>query len=251
MFQCFHKKSAMNTVSKLWNFLVEKPAGIFVFVLAIMLTAFLAVMLSKSVEESIACLLGVSEKYEILKFLGIGMGGVLLALQALASHKRASAMEDAANAQAGATKATEQGQRQERLKNAIEHLGHQSVSVRLGGAYELLHLAKDTKELRKTVLDILCAHIRRTTGENEYRATHKTKPSEEVQSLLTLLFVDNYQVFKGCRVNLKGSYVLGANLVGAHLEEVGLANRDMQGAIFSQDELDYQRGFDIVQQNRS
>ena len=79
------------------------------------------------------------------------MGGVLLAIQALMSYKRAKAMEDAANAQAEAANAqaaaakaqaaaakaqaaatkeqakanqnTEQGQRQERLKNAIEHLG--------------------------------------------------------------------------------------------------------------------------------
>ena len=40
-----------------------------------------------------------------------------------------------------------------------------SDSVRLGGAYELFHLAQDTEELRQTVLDILYAHIRRTTGE--------------------------------------------------------------------------------------
>ena len=96
------------------------------------------------------------EKYDTLKFLGIGMGGILLALQALASHRRAKAMEDAANQQAKATRNTEQGQRQERLKNAIEHLGHKSDSVRLGGAYELFHLAEDNQKVSQTVLDILC-----------------------------------------------------------------------------------------------
>ena len=104
------------------------------------------------------------------------MGGILLALQALASHKRAKAMEDAARAQAQATEqqakanqTTEQGLRQERLKNAIEHLGHGSDSVRLGGAYELIDLAEDTEELRETTLNILCAHIRRITGEDNYQ----------------------------------------------------------------------------------
>ena len=116
------------------------------------------------------------------------MGGVLLTLQVWMSHKRAKAIETAASAQARATKEqaqanrnTEQGQRQERLKNAIEHLGHGSESVRLGGAYELFHLARDeermetveTEVLRRTVLEILCAYIRRTTGESEYRETHK------------------------------------------------------------------------------
>ena len=185
----------------------------------------------------IAQLLGSYEdnKHKTLTFLGIGMGGVLVALQALASHKRAKAMEDAANAQAKATKEqakanqnTEQGQRQERLKNAIEHLGHKSVSVRLGGAYELFHLAadatEDTKKLRQTVLDILCAHIRQTTGESKYRERekYKSKPSEEIQSLLSLLFVQEYEVFRGLHVDLQGSWLNGANLQDAHLEKACL-----------------------------
>ena len=135
-------------------------------------------------------------KYEALKFLGIGMGGLLIALQALMSYRRAKAMEDA-------VEKTEQGQQQDRLKNAIEHLGHKSDSVRLGGAYELFHLAKDIKELRQTVLDILCAHIRQTTGDEGYQKMHKSKPSEEVQSLLTLLFVQENEVFKDCHINLQ------------------------------------------------
>ena len=139
----------------------------------------LAVMFWGWAEKCIVQLLGLENsempKYEALKFLGIGMGGVLLALQALIANKRARAMEntataqaDAATAQAQATqeqakanKNTEQGQRQERLKNAIEHLGHSSDSARLGGAYELFHLAEDedtaedTKDLGQTVFDIL------------------------------------------------------------------------------------------------
>ena len=53
------------------------------------------------------------KKNEVLKFLGIGMTGVLLVLQALFSYRRAKSMEDTVFF-------TEQGQRQERLKNAIE-----------------------------------------------------------------------------------------------------------------------------------
>ena len=67
--------------------------------------------------------LGISKKDEALKFLGISMGGVLLALQASIANRRAKAREDTAKAQVEANKNTEQGQRQERLKNAIEHLG--------------------------------------------------------------------------------------------------------------------------------
>ena len=192
--------------------------------------------------------LGVSEaalpKYEALKILGIGMGGILIAIQAAIANKRAKAMQqtaeaqaDAANAQAKATEEqakanenTEQGQRQERLKNAIEHLGHTSDSVRLGGAYELFHLARDTEELRQTVLDILCAHIRRTTGESEYRAKHKSKPSEEVQSLLTLLFVQDHEVFENMHINLQGSWLNGTGLERARLHKAVLTKAHLQGA---------------------
>ena len=196
-----------------------------------------AVMLSKTVEVCIGQLLGLSEKNEILKFLGIGFGGILLVWQAVIANKRAKAMEDTAKAQAKATEEqakanqnTERGQRQERLKNAIEHLGHDSDSVRLGGAYELFHLAQDTKDLRQTVMDILCAHIRRTTGEWKYKNTYPSKPSEEVQSLLTLMFVEEHEVFKGCRINLQGSWLNGAMLKQARMQGANLMETHLQGA---------------------
>ena len=168
-------------------------------------------------------LLGLSSKSEVLKFIGIGMGGVLIALQALMSYKRAKAMEDTVSN-------TERGLRQERMKNAIEHLGHDKDSVRLGGAYELCHLAEDTPELCQTVLDILSAHIRQTTGESTYQEPHQSKPSEEVQSLLTLLFVQEHEIFKGCRINLQGSWLHGADLREARLEKAVLTRAYLQGS---------------------
>ena len=224
-------------LTRLWHILVNKLDVILAGLLIFLFLLFLAVMFLEIIETRIVQLLGVSQKSAALKFLGIGMGGLLLALQALASHKRAKAMEEAANAQAKATEQqaaanqnVERGQRQERLKNAIEHLGHQSVSVRLGGAYELFHLAQDTEDLRQTVLDILCAHIRRTTGEEQYREKHKSKPSEEIQSLLTLLFVQEHEVFKEFHVNLQGSWLNGADLNLARLEKAVLNGAYLQGA---------------------
>ena len=187
---------------------------------------------------------GPAEKLRVLEFLGVAMGGVLLAIGAVIAHKRAVALEDAAKAQARAAEAqagaataqaeankgAEDGRRQERLKNAIEHLGHASDSVRLGGAYELFHLAKDTEDLRQTVLDILCAHIRRTTGEAEYRKRHEWEPSEEIQSLLTLLFVQEHEVFRGCSINLQGSWLNRAELAHARLQGANLSGGNLQRA---------------------
>ena len=207
--------------------------------LVVMLAVFVAAMFSKNLCW-ISPYLGLTDKNKILTFLGIGMGGILLALQAVIANRRAKAMEDTAKAQAKATEEqakanenTERGQRQERLKNAIEHLGHISDSVRLGGAYELFHLAQDTEDLRQTVMDILCAHIRRTTGERKYREDYPSKPSEEVQSLLTLLFVQNHEVFKGCHINLQGSWLNGADLMKARLEKAVLTQAYMHKAVLN------------------
>ena len=170
-----------NLFLKLWCFVVERLVGILAGLLVALLVIFVLVMFCETCKEWVGELLGLHTKSPILKFLGIGMGGVLLALQALMSYKRAKALEDTANAQAEAAKAQakateeqakanqniERGQRQERLKNAIEHLGHDSESVRIAGTYELLQLARDIEEpqFRRTVWGILSAHIRLTTGD--------------------------------------------------------------------------------------
>ena len=208
--------------------------------LVVLVIAFVGVLAFECVEKYTSKLLDLPGKNETLKFLGIGMGGVVVALQALMSYKRAKAMEKSAEAQADAAKAqadavskTEQGQRQDRLKNAIEHLGHEKDSVRLGGAYELFHLAEDTEDLRQTVLDILCSHIRQTTGESKYQEKYKSKPSEEVQSLLTLLFVQEHGVFTYLPINLQGSWLNGAELSGADLRWAELSRAHLQGALLS------------------
>jgi len=205
-----------------------------VIVLLCLFAFFLAIMASVSPEWAYR-LFGPPDKFRILEFVGVAMGGVLLVIGAIIAHRRARAMEGAATAQAdaaaqqaAANRGAEEGRRQERLKNAIEHLGHDSDSVRLGGAYELFHLAKDTEDLRQTVLDILCAHIRRTTGEREYRRKFKLKPSEEIQSLLTLLFVQEHEIFRGCYIHLRGSWLAGAILNRARLLEADLAMTYLQ-----------------------
>ena len=199
-----------------------------------LLAVFGAVMASGAPEWAYG-LFGAEEKFRVLEFVGVAMGGVLLAIGATIAHKRAVALERAAEAQAGAAtaqaaanKGAEDGRRQERLKNAIEHLGHASDSVRLGGAYELFHLAQDTEDLRQTVMDILCAHIRRTTRKKNYRKRHEWRPSEEVQSLLNLLFIQNHNTFTGCSINLRGSWLKGAILSNAHLEKSDLFEAHME-----------------------
>ena len=198
--------------------------------LGLLALAFVLAMFSDRAVSAGKELLGVASKRDLLTFLAVGMGGLLVALQAVMSYKRAKAMEETASAQVVANRNMETGQRQQRLRDAIKHLGHDSDSVRLGGAYELLHLAKDTEDMRETVLKILCAHIRRTTRENEYQEQHAASPSEEIQTLLTLLFVDNPQTFGNDPAELQGSWLNGAYLDRARLQFANLSHASLHSA---------------------
>ena len=217
---------------------------ILIILLVILFASFLAVTFTEDGLSIAHRFIGGTAKQGFLRFLALGMGGVLVALQAVISHRRAKAMEATAQAQADASQAqakatteqarannnAEQGQRQERLKNAIEHLGADSVSVRLGGAYELFHLAQDTKDLRESILQILCAHIRQTTVNAEYKRNYESRPSEEIQSLLSLLFVQPHQVFSGLRIDLAGCWLNGAELNNARLNWARLQDVSLQYA---------------------
>ena len=223
-----------------------------------LLVLFLLVMSCKPTERWVGRGLGLSGKNRILTFLGLGIGGILVVMQVVIAREDVAALREAvavqakaANVQAKAAKAqakaakaqakaaeeqaranhnTEQGHRQERLKNAVEHLGHVSDSVRLGGAYELIHLAIDTKNLRWTIWEMLCDHIRLTTSKKEYREKYKSKPSEEMQSLLNLLFVRHYAIFKGMHIKLRESWLNGAEIIGARLHNADLREVRLQGA---------------------
>ena len=61
----------------------------------------------------------------------------------------------------------------------------------------------------------------------------KSRPSEEIQSLLDMLFVQDHEIFKGLPVNLQRSRLNGADLRGAHLEKAVLAKAYLQGADLS------------------
>jgi len=192
----------MNLFSKLRRLAQRiKDNPLFSFLIGLLILTFgtfVGVLFFGCIETYLSKLLGLSNKNETLKFLGISMGGILIALQALMSYKRAKAMEDTAQAQADAANAqarateeqtkanqhTEQGQRQERFR-----------------------------------------------GEKEYQEKYKSKPSEEIQSLLNLLFVQEHEIFKGCHINLQGSWLKGVDLKRARLENAILVGVQLQGAV--------------------
>ncbi len=186
---------------------------------------------------------------ELAKFIGYLIGGGLLVLQIYVSNRRATASEKTAEAMQTTTELTEKGNIDERFKNAIEHLGHESASTHLGGIYVLHHIAQEVDEYRERVFEILCAHIRETTAKDKYKKemresgqreptqSEREDPTIEIQSILNLLFVKtpSRKIYKRFKANLegadlKGAELIGANLIGADLRKAKLQKAELRKA---------------------
>ncbi len=201
--------------------------------------------------------LGVEDKRDVIQSLALALAGLVSALAVLAALRRATALnktaqaqvetaqaqDKTAQAQADVVKATEKGHRQQRFRDAVDHLGKEHVSVRHGGAYALFYLALDEERLRASIAEILCAHIRGTTStEAAYREEYANKPSIEIRSLLELLFTIKIhsektlkQFWKDLTPDLSEAYFRGVALDvtpygGARFQGADLREAQFQGA---------------------
>ncbi|MEU4836363.1 hypothetical protein [Streptosporangium sp. NPDC023615] len=88
-----------------------------------------------------------------------GVGGVIALVVAYRKQKVTEAAELRAD-KAHRREATKLFN--ERFATAANHLGHDSPAVRLAGVHALAGLADDapTRELRQTMIDVLCAYLR-------------------------------------------------------------------------------------------
>ena len=116
---------------------------------------------------------------EVLKFYAYVAGGILLIWQVRISNRRATALE----------KTAALGQKSnitERFKNAIEHLGGDLESIRMGGIYGLYHVVRESCEYADTVCKILYSHAKSIMVMSEY--AEREKPSNEIAAILDVLF---------------------------------------------------------------
>ena len=179
-------------------------------------------------------ILGSSSGLEGLELLAKIAGGLLAIIGAIILNKRAVA-QDKSN------KLTEDGHRQERFRDAIGHLGDDSPAIQLGGIYALYHLAWDDPNRCESILDILCAYVRDTTNSQKYLKSNKSKPSEQVQTILKLLFRKE-EPNKGIlgadyRADLSGAHLQGANFFKAQLQGAMLFKAHLQGAYLMDTQL--------------
>ena len=124
-------------------------------------------------------------------------------------------------------------QRDSRFSKGVELLGNANESARTGATYSLFFLAKDyPEEFAKPVFEVLCSHVRSITTTEEYNNNNKERPSNEIQSILNLLFKNDESkiIFDGLGANLAYSNLIGANLLGANLSGTNLACSNLIGA---------------------
>ena len=170
---------------------------------------------------AVARLLEIDDKAEMLRLIGWGMGGVLAAIGVIALNRRATAME--------------KGLIDEQFKAAVQGLAGMQSSVRIAAFYQFYYLAKDNPDMdfRSSIFDILCAHLRQMTSESYYkRSAGQNKPTEECQSLLDILFKMPHKIFAGMTANLKGVYLVGADLTNAELQRANFGDADLSSAKF-------------------
>ena len=186
------------------------------------LFALLIFILFKDDLNCFFAMFGIESKARLIEIVGIAIAGNILLIQATVSYRRAVALERSVENQVEANNVLDRGNRQERLNGAIDHLGSESTTVRLSAGYELLDLAASYKDLRYSIFSILCARIRESTTKSVYREQYKHCPSEEIQSLLNILFVDGKNLFEDLSADLSHCWFRGADFSHAFLENAKL-----------------------------
>jgi uncharacterized protein YjbI with pentapeptide repeats len=135
--------------------------------------------------------------------------------------------------------------RDNRFSSGVNLLGNKNESIRMGGAYNLYFLARDFDEYRKCVCEILCGHIRTITSKMEYLKKHEKKPSNEIQTILNLLFQKQYElIFDECKKNLEGVTLNGAIFSEAVISDVNFVDAILCNVNFDQavcNKLDFLR----------
>jgi len=178
---------------------------------------------------------GISDRKDFFTVWIALFGAIGIAFNIYQNQKRTKNQEKQLEKQQAQIELQSKSQRDSRFSKGIELLGNDNESARTGAAYSLCFLAKDfPDEFSKPVFDILCSHIRTLTTSDDYLEKHPTV-SNEVQTILNLLFKttdgSNITPFSTYKANLSRAHLEGADLEKAHLEKAYLFDVNLESAI--------------------
>jgi hypothetical protein len=161
-------------------------------------------------------------KHEAIKTGGLA-GGAIVALYALWLNDRRRKVEEARQ-ELESQRIDHDRSRvaDERFARAIELLGHDTAQVRVGAMHALAGLAKSRPEYTQTVLDILCAYLRRPFeyGDPDPFDAELNEIELEVRLTAQRLIEDLLP-----RVEEKNPVKYDLNLTKAHLHYMDLSYR--------------------------
>ena len=151
--------------------------------LALMFISFVGVMFCESALKLVGCWLGTGkDKTETLKFIGLGIGGVLAAIGAIALNRRATAQE--------------KNNDDIRFQDMMTGLGDQNSTVRVATFYRFYYLASkkiQTDEFRNNIFEMLCSCLRTMSSELPYAPKEKYEYLTESQILFDILFKGKFK----------------------------------------------------------
>lgn len=156
------------------------------------------------------------------------IGGVVVFVGLWLTWRRIVATEDT-------VKVAQKGQITERFTRAIEQFGNKEVTIRLGGIYALEHIAKDSEEYHWTVMEVLSSFVREKAPLPEQASTYEEAPDDadelepsagiptDIQAIFTVIGRRKAErEGEDQRLDLKRTWLQGANLQGVNLEGANL-----------------------------
>ena len=154
---------------------------------------------------------GVNPMGEMLKLAAQLIGGIIIGYGLYLTYRRTKAIEDSVVVAQQNVKISEDGNVTERFKNAIEHLGRDEGSIRLGGIYSLHRIAKKSPEDTESVCNIFCSYL---ISEAVSNITYKKGDLIAIKTIADLLFKhdDNRLVYASIKKTLSNVHFVELNL---------------------------------------
>ncbi len=165
-------------------------------------------------------------KHEAIKTGGLA-GGAIVALYALWLNDRRRRVEEARQELESQRIEHDRSRvADERFARAVELLGHDAAQVRVGAMHALAGLAKSRVEYAQTVLDILCAYLRRPFNHNVDDLEDFDDEQREIELEVRLT---SQRLIEDLlpRVDEENAPRYDLNLTKAHLEFMDLSYRQV------------------------
>ncbi|MFI5548850.1 pentapeptide repeat-containing protein [Streptomyces sp. NPDC051738] len=128
---------------------------------------------------------------------------------------------------------TREGQVTDRYNNAVSNIGDDSREVRLGGIYALQRIMEDSSRDQPAIINVLSTYIRNHAQKPKHRTVAPEVPASDIQAALTALGSRSPAHDGTALVDLRGTYLRGADLDRANLQDAKLDGADLLMASLS------------------